>query len=125
MTTNFKIGIWAFVIFFTVMAVIIIGRVVYAGVGDYDSPYPESSSSIARSPSSAYSGSSSSGYLGSGYSGGVTTIQPPVGLPSHVYTSPSGITTIQPPVGLPTMVYPGQPTTVQPPVGLPGSIYGR
>lgn len=91
---------------------------------DYDSPYSESSSSIARSPSSPYS-SPSSGYVGSGYSGGVTTIQPPVGLPSHVYTSPSGMTTIQPPVGLPTTIYPGNPATIQPPVGLPGYIYGR
>lgn len=59
----------------------------------------------------------------------VTTIQPPVGLPSYAYTSPSGVTTIQPPVGLPTYVYPGsspsQPTTIQPPVGLPSYIYGR
>lgn len=61
--------------------------------------------------------------------GSVTTIQPPVGLPSHAYTSPSGVTTIQPPVGLPTYVYPGSSpsgvTTVQPPVGLPSYIYGR
>lgn len=93
--------------------------------GDYDSPYSEPSSSLGRSGSS-YSGSdySISGYSATG-SGGVVTIQPPVGLPSHAYTSPSGITTIHPPVGLPTTIYPGNPATIQPPVGLPGYIYGR
>lgn len=90
---------------------------------EYDSPYSEPSSSLGRSGSS-YS-HPSSGSVGSGYSGGVVTIQPPVGLPSYVYTSPSGITTIQPPVGLPTTIYPGNPATVQPPVGVPGYIYGR
>jgi hypothetical protein len=60
---------------------------------------------------------------------GVITIQPPVGLPSHAYTSPNGTITIQPPTGPPTFVYPGampsSPVTVQPPVGLPSYIYGR
>lgn len=42
---------------------------------------------------------------------GVQTIQPPAELPSHVYTNPSScVRTIQPPVGLPTMVYPGNIT---------------
>ena len=68
-------------------------------------------------------------HLGLMQSSGTVTIQPPVGLPSHAYTSPSGVITIQPPVGLPTQIYPNQmpssPVTVQPPVGLPSYIYGR
>jgi hypothetical protein len=43
-------------------------------------------------------------------------------------TSSSQVVTIQPPVGLPTHVYPGAnggPATVVPPVGLPTFIYGR
>ena len=90
-----------------VLVAVTVGVVAFSlAHAEYDSPYSEPSSSLGRS-------------------GGVVTIQPPVGLPSHVYTSPSGITTIQPPVGLPTMVYPGNPATIQPPVGLPGYIYGR
>lgn len=58
-----------------------------------------------------------------------TIIQPPVGVPSSVYTSPSGITTITPPAGAPTTIYPATPsnpvTTIQPAVGLPTYIYGR
>lgn len=47
---------------------------------------------------------------------GVQTIQPPAGLPSHVYTNPStGVRTIQPPVGVPTMVYPSS---------MPDLVYG-
>lgn len=52
--------------------------------------------------------------------------------PSITVTSPtsppSAPVTIQPPVGLPTHVYPGAnggPATVVPPVGLPTFIYGR
>ena len=109
-----------------VLVAVTVGVVAFSlAHAEYDSPYSEPSSSLGRSGSS-YPGSdySISGYSAS-RSGGVVTIQPPVGLPSHVYTSPSGITTIQPPVGLPTMVYPGNPATIQPPVGLPGYIYGR
>lgn len=55
------------------------------------------------------------------------TIQPPVGLPSHVYTNPSsGTVTIQPPVGLPSHAYTNPLSgaiTVQPSVGLPTMIY--
>jgi hypothetical protein len=79
---------------------------------------------------SSYSASSSS--LESSHSlgnSGPVTIQPPVGVPSHAYTSPNGTITIQPPAGPPTFVYPGampsSPVTVQPPVGLPSYIYGR
>lgn len=47
---------------------------------------------------------------------GIQTIQPPDQLPSHVYTNPSsGVRTIQPAVGLPTMVYPGT---------MPDLVYG-
>ena len=83
----------------------------HAKADPYDSYCCLGSRSIAESPS------------------GVITIQPPLGLPSHAYTSPSGVMTIQPPVGLPTQIYPNQmpssPVTVQPPVGLPSYIYGR
>lgn len=55
------------------------------------------------------------------------TIQPPVGLPSHVYTTPSsGTLTVQPPVGLPSHVYTlpsSEVMTVQPAVGLPTMVY--
>lgn len=55
------------------------------------------------------------------------TIQPPVGLPSHVYTNPSsGTMTIQPPAGLPSHVYTNPSSgamTVQPSVGLPTMVY--
>lgn len=58
-----------------------------------------------------------------------TLIQPPVGVPSSVYTSPSGVTTVTPPAGAPTTIYPATVTnpvtTIQPPVGLPTFIYGR
>ncbi len=60
-----------------------------------------------------------------------------VAIASHAQTTPPSITvtsptstpiTIQPPVGLPTHVYPGAnggPAMVVPPVGLPTFIYGR
>lgn len=60
--------------------------------------------------------------------GSSSIIVTPGQLPTQTYTSPSGTTTIQPPVGLPTHVYPGTnggATTVVPPVGLPTFIYGR
>lgn len=58
-----------------------------------------------------------------------TLIQPPAGVPSSVYTSPSGVTTVTPPAGAPTTIYPATTTnpvtTIQPAVGLPIFIYGR
>ena len=59
-----------------------------------------------------------------------------VAVASHAQTTPPPLTTstpsapvtIQPPVGLPTHVYPGAnggPAMVVPPVGLPTFIYGR
>ena len=60
--------------------------------------------------------------------GAPSTVVPSGQLSTHVYTSP-GVTTIQPPVGLPTHVYHGptanSPTTVVPPGQLPTFIYGR
>lgn len=88
-----------------------------------------SSSSSMCCDSGVSSSSAGMQYLNSHSSSPVTTIQPPVGLPSTAYRDHSGHITVTPPVGLPTQIYPsqstGSPTTVLPPVGLPTYIYGR
>lgn len=57
----------------------------------------------------------------------VTTIQPPVGVPSHAYTNPSsGVVTVQPPAELPSHIYTNPSNgsqMIQSPGQLPTMIY--